>query len=132
MVSVPSWSVDQSSAPLGLFALSGIQVAVLTIPAVASIFKVAPLPIEDWALMGVGPSAIPPDGTDKGATTTMKVLGAIDRVAELAPLHNPGCLAGTRAARLCIWFDLPMVAALDTDFHCSISPRAGEKRLFAS
>jgi Ca2+-transporting ATPase len=36
------------------FSLSlGIQVAVLTIPAAASIFKVAPLPIEDWALMGV-------------------------------------------------------------------------------
>ena len=29
-----------------------VQVAVLTVPAVASIFKVAPLPIEDWALMG--------------------------------------------------------------------------------
>jgi Ca2+-transporting ATPase len=35
------------------FSLSlGIQVAVLTVPAAASIFKVAPLPIEDWALMG--------------------------------------------------------------------------------
>jgi P-type Ca2+ transporter type 2C len=35
------------------FSLSiGIQVAVLTIPAAAPIFKVAPLPIEDWALMG--------------------------------------------------------------------------------
>jgi Ca2+-transporting ATPase len=35
------------------FSLSlGIQVAVITVPAVASIFKVAPLPIEDWALMG--------------------------------------------------------------------------------
>ena len=35
------------------FSLSlGIQIAVLTIPAAASIFKVAPLPIEDWALMG--------------------------------------------------------------------------------
>ncbi len=29
-----------------------VQVAVLTIPAAAPIFKVAPLPIEDWALMG--------------------------------------------------------------------------------
>jgi Ca2+-transporting ATPase len=29
-----------------------VQVAVLTVPAVAPIFKVAPLPIEDWALMG--------------------------------------------------------------------------------
>ncbi len=29
-----------------------VQVVVLTVPAVATIFKVAPLPIEDWALMG--------------------------------------------------------------------------------
>ena len=29
-----------------------VQVAVLTIPAAAPIFKIAPLPIEDWALMG--------------------------------------------------------------------------------
>ena len=29
-----------------------VQVAVLTVPAVATIFKVVPLPIEDWALMG--------------------------------------------------------------------------------
>ena len=29
-----------------------VQVAVLTVPAVAPIFKVVPLPIEDWALMG--------------------------------------------------------------------------------
>lgn len=35
------------------FALSlGIQVAVLTIPPIASIFKVAALPLEDWVLMG--------------------------------------------------------------------------------
>ena len=29
-----------------------VQVAVLTVPAVAPIFKVVPLPIEDWVLMG--------------------------------------------------------------------------------
>ena len=29
-----------------------VQVAVLTVPAAAPVFKVAPLPIEDWALMG--------------------------------------------------------------------------------
>jgi P-type Ca2+ transporter type 2C len=32
---------------------SAVQVAVLTVPAVASIFKVVPLPDEDWALMGI-------------------------------------------------------------------------------
>ena len=29
-----------------------VQVAVLTVPAAAPIFKVAPLPVEGWALMG--------------------------------------------------------------------------------
>ena len=61
----------------------------------------------------------------------MKVL-ANDRVAELAPLHNPGCLAGIRAARLVFGSDLPMVAVFDKDFHRSIPPRAGEKSDFFS
>jgi Ca2+-transporting ATPase len=35
------------------FSLSlGIQVAILTIPAAAPVFKIAPLPIEDWVMMG--------------------------------------------------------------------------------
>lgn len=52
------WSLFQVGAgtnrPLLLaFMLSlGIQVAVLTVPPVASIFKVASLPLEDWVLMG--------------------------------------------------------------------------------
>jgi acetate kinase len=62
----------------------------------------------------------------------MKALGAIDRVAELAPPHNPGCRAGTRAARLVFGSDLPMVAVFDTDFHRSIPPWAGEKSDFFS
>jgi Ca2+-transporting ATPase len=36
------------------FSLSlGIQFAVLTVPAAAPVFKIAPLPIEDWVIMGV-------------------------------------------------------------------------------
>ena len=52
------WSLFQvglwTNRPLLLaFSLSlMIQVVVLTVPAVATIFKVVPLPIEDWALMG--------------------------------------------------------------------------------
>ena len=35
------------------FSLSlGIQIAVLTVSAAAPVFKVAPLPIEDWVMMG--------------------------------------------------------------------------------
>ncbi len=52
------WSLFQvglwTNRPLLLaFSLSlGIQIVVLTVPAVATIFKVVPLPIEDWTLMG--------------------------------------------------------------------------------
>ena len=52
------WSLFQvglwTNRPL-LLAVSlslGIQVVVLTVPVVSTIFKVVPLPIEDWALMG--------------------------------------------------------------------------------
>ncbi len=41
----------------------------------------------------------------------------IDRLAELAPLHNPGCLAGIRGARSVVGRDVPMVAVFDTAFH---------------
>ena len=45
--------VGTNRALVWAFVLSLIvQVAVLTVPAVAPIFKVAPLPIEDWVLMG--------------------------------------------------------------------------------
>ncbi|MBH0197708.1 MAG: cation-translocating P-type ATPase, partial [Nitrospira sp.] len=53
------WSLFQlgvgTNRPLLLAVLLSlaIQAAVLTIPVVAPIFKVAPLPIEDWVLMGV-------------------------------------------------------------------------------
>jgi acetate kinase len=57
----------------------------------------------------------------------MKVLGAIDHVAEPAPLHNSGCPAGIRAARLDFGSDLSMVGVLDMNFHRSIPPRAGKK-----
>ncbi len=45
--------VGTNRALLGAFLLSiAMQVAVLTVPAVSLVFKVAPLPVEDWALMG--------------------------------------------------------------------------------
>ncbi|HSB17652.1 MAG TPA: HAD-IC family P-type ATPase [Bryobacteraceae bacterium] len=45
--------VGTNRALLGAFLLSiAVQVAVLTVPAAAPVFKVVPLPIEDWALMG--------------------------------------------------------------------------------
>jgi acetate kinase len=48
---------------------------------------------------------------------TEQVEAGIDRLAELAPLHNPSCLAGIRGARAILGSALPMVAVFDTAFH---------------
>ncbi|MFN0060392.1 MAG: acetate/propionate family kinase [Planctomycetota bacterium] len=48
------------------------------------------------------------------------VVDVIDELAELAPLHNPDCLAGIRSAREVFGADVPMVAVFDTAFHRSM------------
>jgi acetate kinase len=52
------------------------------------------------------------------------VVAAIDRLAEFAPLHNPGSIAGIKGARAALGSHIPMVAVFDTAFHRSITPRA--------
>lgn len=48
---------------------------------------------------------------------TEQVEAGIDALSELAPLHNPSCLAGIRGARAVLGSALPMVAVFDTAFH---------------
>jgi len=48
---------------------------------------------------------------------TGQVEAEIDNLAELAPLHNPACLAGIRGARKILGATRPMVAVFDTAFH---------------
>lgn len=45
-----------------------------------------------------------------------EVVAAVERLAPLAPLHNPGCLQGIAAARR-VFPNLPQVAVFDTAFH---------------
>jgi acetate kinase len=52
------------------------------------------------------------------------VMAAIVRLAELAPLHNPGSIAGIEGARAVIGSHIPMVAVFDTAFHRSIPLQA--------
>ena len=47
----------------------------------------------------------------------------IDRLAVLAPLHNPPGLQGIRAARAALPF-VPHVAVFDTAFHATLAPEA--------
>jgi acetate kinase len=48
---------------------------------------------------------------------TERVEAGIDALSELAPLHNPSCLAGIRGARMVLGSRVPMVAVFDTAFH---------------
>jgi acetate kinase len=48
---------------------------------------------------------------------TEQVEAGIDALSELAPLHNPSCLAGIRGARAVLGPTRPMVAVFDTAFH---------------
>jgi acetate kinase len=48
-----------------------------------------------------------------------QVLEAVERCAELAPLHNPANLTGIRAARRRLP-DVPHVACFDTAFHATL------------
>jgi acetate kinase len=59
-------------------------------------------------------------GGDQYVESTLiaeQVEAGIDALAELAPLHNPSCLAGIRGARAAFGTTLPMVAVFDTAFH---------------
>jgi len=53
----------------------------------------------------------------KSTLITEEVETGIDALAELAPLHNPACLAGIRGARAILGAAVPMVAVFDTAFH---------------
>ena len=52
------------------------------------------------------------------------VMAEIEQLSELAPLHNPACLAGINAARAALGHDMPMVAVFDTAFHRTMPERA--------
>ena len=45
------------------------------------------------------------------------VIKKLEQVTELAPLHNPACLAGIKACRKTLDEKVPQVAVFDTAFH---------------
>lgn len=54
---------------------------------------------------------------------TEEVIGHIDELAALAPLHNPPNVSGIRAARQLLP-TVPQVAVFDTAFHATLPPHA--------
>lgn len=57
------------------------------------------------------------------ALVTNEVIRAIDRLAPLAPLHNPAAAEGLRAI-LDKWPDMPQVVVFDTSFHQTMPQEA--------
>ena len=57
------------------------------------------------------------------------VMPVLETLTELAPLHNPACLAGIRAARLALGQQFPMVAVFDTAFHRTLPAAAARYAL---
>lgn len=53
-----------------------------------------------------------------------EVIAEIERLGELAPLHNPACLDGINATRAYFGSSIPMVAVFDTAFHHDLPPEA--------
>ena len=56
------------------------------------------------------------------------VIGGIEALSPLAPLHNPPALDGVRAARA-LWPVPPQIAVFDTAFHATLPRRAREYAL---
>jgi len=52
------------------------------------------------------------------------VLGGMEDMIELAPLHNPHNIKGVAAARAVLGADLPNVAVFDTAFHHTLPEKA--------
>lgn len=54
----------------------------------------------------------------------VQALAKIEQLNDLAPLHNPACVAGITVARTCLGERVPMVAVFDTAFHLSMPAHA--------
>ncbi|MFC6323037.1 acetate/propionate family kinase [Companilactobacillus baiquanensis] len=79
--------------------------------------------ISDYSeITGVGHRVVAGGSTFKDSTVvTPEVIEQIKKLAEFAPLHNPGQAAGMEAFEK-ILPDVPQVAVFDTSFHQSMDP----------
>ncbi|MBT1018540.1 acetate kinase [Canibacter sp. lx-72] len=97
--------------------------------AVTRVFAEQQMPFESLQLTAVGHRVV--QGGEKFIEPTLitdEVERAIAELSALAPLHNPGQLAGIRAARK-VFPKTAHVAVFDTAFHQSMPPAAYEYAL---
>ncbi len=64
------------------------------------------------------------DRFDRSVKITDEVIGAIEELASLAPLHNMANVQGIHAATAAFGADIPQVAVFDTSFHQTMPPEA--------
>ena len=55
---------------------------------------------------------------------TEDVIAGAEEFSDLAPLHNPACIAGIRACQQVFSSDIPQVAVFDTAFHQTMPEKA--------
>ena len=82
------------------------------------------LPVDRGDVTAVGHRVV--HGGDRFTSPVViddNVIDSIETLVALAPLHNPGSLAGIRAARAALP-GVPQVAAFDTAFHATIPEAA--------
>lgn len=75
-------------------------------------------------IAGIGHRVVHGGNFKKSMKITPRVIDEINTASELAPLHNPSCLAGISAAVQFFGEKLPHVAVFDTAFHQTIPPYA--------
>ena len=64
------------------------------------------------------------EGFQRSVRIDDTVLGGMEDMIELAPLHNPHNIKGVAAARAVLGADLPNVAVFDTAFHHTLPEKA--------
>lgn len=60
----------------------------------------------------------------KSELITEEMLNTVVAVSDLAPLHNPACIAGIRACQEVFGKEVPMVGVFDTAFHQTMPAKA--------
>jgi acetate kinase len=99
-VTVDAWQGEEHLEPLADFLAGG-----------------GPVDAVGHRVVHGGPRYSGPTALDDG------VLGYLDSISHLAPLHNPRALAGVRSVRDLLP-GVPAVACFDTTFHATLPPAA--------
>lgn len=75
-------------------------------------------------LTAVGHRVVQGGETFKESTRiTEEVIAAVEKLSDLAPLHNPSAILGIRAVQE-VLPEIPQVAVFDTSFHQTMAPEA--------